>query len=60
MKRLLLLASGLSLLIIASAAQAQVPIPIKMRPAKATERQAAINSIQAQLKALAEMITRRP
>ncbi len=41
----------LSALVVASAALAQEPLPAKMRPAKAAERQAAIGSIQAQLKA---------
>ncbi len=50
MKRLLFLVT-LSALAAASAAPAQTPLSAKMRPAKAAERQAAISSIQAQLKA---------
>jgi hypothetical protein len=42
---------ALSILAAASAAPAQAPLPAKMRPAKAADRQAAIRSIQAQLKA---------
>lgn len=51
MKRLLVFPLAVSLLVATSFAQAQTPITVKMRPAKAAERQAAINSIQAQLKA---------
>ena len=50
MKRLLVLIT-LSALVVASAALAQDLLPAKMRPAKAAERQAAMTSIQAQLKA---------
>ncbi len=50
MKRLLV-PIALSVLVVASAALAQDLLPAKMRPAKAAERQAAISSIQAQLKA---------
>lgn len=50
MKRLLF-PFALSTLLVPSAALAQVPLPAKMRPAKPAERQAAISSIQAQLKA---------
>lgn len=50
MKRLLF-SVALSTLVAASAALAQAPLPAKMRPAKPAERQAAISSIQAQLKA---------
>jgi hypothetical protein len=49
MKRLLF-PVALFALVVASAA-AQAPLPAKMRPAKPAERQAAVSSIQAQLKA---------
>ncbi len=51
MKRLLVFPLAVSLLGITSLVQAQGPVKAKMRPAKAAERQAAIHSIQAQLKA---------
>ena len=49
--KLLLFPVAFSVLVAASAALAQNPLPAKMRPAKTAERQAAISSIQAQLKA---------
>ncbi len=51
MKRLLVFPLAVFILFVTSLAQAQGPIPTKMRPAKAAERQAAIHSILAQLKA---------
>lgn len=51
MKHLLISALAVSLLVAAPLAQAQGPIPAKVRPAKAAERQAAMHSILAQLKA---------
>ena len=54
MKRLLFpaaLSIILSTLTAGSATLAQAPLPAKMHPAKATDRSAAISSIQAQLKA---------
>ncbi len=50
MKRLLF-SIAFSTLVVASAALAQESLPAKMHPAKATDRAAAISSIQAQLKA---------
>ena len=51
MKRLLVSTIALSTLLVLPAAFGQDPMAAKMRPAKAAERQAAINSIQSQLKA---------
>ena len=51
MKRLLVPIAALSLLAFTSVARTQVPKPVQIRPAKTAERLAAINSIQAQLKA---------
>lgn len=51
MKRLLVSTLALSTLLILPAAFGQDLLSAKMRPAKAAERQAAITSIQAQLKA---------
>ena len=51
MKRLLVTTVALSALVLIPAAFGQDLLPAQMRPAKAAERQSAIGSIQAQLKA---------
>lgn len=51
MKRLLVPVAAFSALAVIASAFGQAPPPAKMRPAKPAERQGAINSIQAQLKA---------